>query len=380
MGTPEVIGYQAVRQAARDYERYSSDLQGDRDVRDYRQYPLETDPPRHALYRDALQPLFLGASIAPHAGEFEELARRLVGGISARGGGELGRELALPYVMGCLTIVFNRPQDLDEWVSWGPDVWTAEAYQKGEVNRESLIALRNRDFSSPSQRSGRVLQAYLERVFGEAERLEAEGAPSRDIWDHLQRITIDGRRISRPEKYGMANVLLAGGRETVIKLLTGMCWHLIRTPQDRDLLTQNPSLRGRAIAELARFLSPLPKIERLEVGPDPDGAEPAAGEYRLLNWASANHDTSIWENPDVIDLRRERKPHLAFGFGRHSCLGMNLAEHEARALLEVLLADWPGWVFAGEPELSWMRERREGGEFDFLDRFDAVNVVVGRSI
>lgn len=315
-----------------------------------------------------------------HTEAFEQLARRLVGGISEAGGGELGRELALPYVMGCLAILFNRPQDLDEWVSWGPDVWTAEAYQKGEVTRESLVALRNRDFTSPNQRSGRTLQAYLERVFDEAERLEAEGGPDQDIWDRLQRLTIEDRRITRAEKYGMANVLLAGGRETVIKLLTGMCWHLIRTPQDRQLLTENPSLRGRAIAELLRYLSPLPKIERVYVDPEADQHGGPVGEYRLLNWASANHDTSVWGNPDVIDLSRERSPHMAFGFSRHSCLGLNLAEQETRILLDVLLADWPGWIFDGEPELSWMREQREGGGFDFLDRFDAVNVVVDQSI
>ena len=45
----EITGYHEVRAAARDYETYSSDLQGDRDVRNYRQLPLEVDPPRHQL-------------------------------------------------------------------------------------------------------------------------------------------------------------------------------------------------------------------------------------------------------------------------------------------------------------------------------------------
>ena len=37
----------------------------------------------------------------------------------------MGKEIALPYVIGCLTIIYNRPQDYDEWLAWGPDVWTA---------------------------------------------------------------------------------------------------------------------------------------------------------------------------------------------------------------------------------------------------------------
>ena len=38
--------HKELRTALRDTEKYSSDLQGDADVRDYRQIPLEVDPPR----------------------------------------------------------------------------------------------------------------------------------------------------------------------------------------------------------------------------------------------------------------------------------------------------------------------------------------------
>ena len=51
----EVRGYEAVRAAARDFATYSSDLIGDRHARDYRQLPLEADPPRHTALRKALQ-------------------------------------------------------------------------------------------------------------------------------------------------------------------------------------------------------------------------------------------------------------------------------------------------------------------------------------
>mgnify|MGYP003353688744 CR=1 FL=1 len=54
-----VSGHKQVRAALRDTATYSSDLQGDADVRDYRQIPLEVDPPRHHLYRTALAPYFV---------------------------------------------------------------------------------------------------------------------------------------------------------------------------------------------------------------------------------------------------------------------------------------------------------------------------------
>jgi cytochrome P450 len=372
MATPEITGYRAVRAAARDHEAYSSDLQGDRDVRDYRQLPLEADPPRHDRFRVALEPYFNRTAIEPHVPAFTDLAHRLIDDISANGGGELVHDLALPYVMGCLAIIYDRPQDVDEWISWGPDVWTAEAYQKGEITSESLDLGRNRDFSVPSQRSGRVLEEYLTRVFDTAQQREKDGTDEADVWDHVQRLQIEGEPLSRAEKFGIANVLLAGGRDTVIKMTTGLTWHLINTPADRIYLTQEPEARPRAFAELARYLSPLPKIERMVPERRGDGPEPDRESYVLLNWASANHDQSVWPDADRIDIRRERNPHVAFGFGRHSCLGVNITEHEINAYLAALLERWPEWVLDGEPDISWVDEHGT----PFLDRFDRVPVRV----
>jgi cytochrome P450 len=76
--TREITGHKAVRQALRDTETYSSDLQGDADVRDYRQLPLEVDPPRHHLYRAALTPHFVKPTIEKNIPEFERISRELI--------------------------------------------------------------------------------------------------------------------------------------------------------------------------------------------------------------------------------------------------------------------------------------------------------------
>lgn len=74
----EIRGYDAVRNAAKDFQTYSSNLLGDRDVRDYRQLPLEADPPRHTNFRSAVQPLFMSDAIAKHRPDFEAHAKTLI--------------------------------------------------------------------------------------------------------------------------------------------------------------------------------------------------------------------------------------------------------------------------------------------------------------
>ncbi|CAB4560051.1 MAG: cytochrome P450 [Actinobacteria bacterium] len=363
----EITGYHEVRAAARDYETYSSDLQGDRDVRNYRQLPLEADPPRHQLIRRAIQPLFLPKAIEEKTPEFLELAKKLIAEVNARIDAgeeiEIGNDFALPYVVGCLTAIYNRPQDFDEWLSWGPDVWTAETRGTDE---EARIAHRDRNFEGETTRSGVKLQNYLDRVFD-----EAIANPKDDLWGFISKLEFDGVPITRVEMQGAANVMLAGGRDTVVKLITGLIWHLMNSETDREFLKQNPDARNGAIDEMLRYLTPLSKMERVprEYVDVPDNQRDTS-KYVLLSFVSANYDKTVWENPEEINLHRKKQPHMAFGFGPHTCMGMGITEHETRTVLNELLEHWPNWKFAAEPDIAWQEE----ADYKYIDRFRALKV------
>ena len=353
----EIRGYREVREAAKDFETYSSDLQGDRDVRNYRQLPLEADPPRHTAFREAVQPLFMSDAISKHTAKFEALAKKLIDNAISKGTIEVGKDIALPYVIGCLTIIYNRPHDYDEWLAWGPDVWTADGTGK---------------------RDGATLQSYLDRVFDHAESNVNRDLDTQDVWDFVSQIELEGKPIARTEMQGIANVLLAGGRDTVIKLITGLIWHLIGNQADREFLKENQNWFNRTIAEMVRYLSPLPKMERVppaQHGLSDEERDPQ--NYVLLNFVSANYDREIWPDADRLDIHRDRKPHLAFGFGRHSCMGMNITEHEAGAFLRVILANWPSWQFARDPEIEWAQDfDKDGNPIRYIDRFNSLLVAI----
>jgi cytochrome P450 len=376
----EIRGYNEVREAARDWETYSSDLLGDRDVRDYRQLPLEADPPRHTKFRMALNPVFSPSALRPLAPDFEALAKRLIDGLKPQGSFEVLEDLVIPYVIGCLSIIYKRPQDYAEWRSWGPDVWNAAAYQRGEDVHAAEVAHRNRDFNAVSPRSGVLLQEYLDRIFDEAEARVAAGEPERDIWDFVAGLVIDEQPVNRKEMQGIANVLLAGGRDTVIKLLSGFVWHLSQTPTDADFILESDEHFRPAIQEMARYLSPLPRMERVPreyaVG---DDASRDTDKYVLLGFVSANHDRERFENPEEINFHRERNAHIAFGFGPHSCLGQNITEIETVAFLKAVLPEIATWRFAAEPEVVWVDEPlADGSTTRYLDKFKAIQITVAK--
>ena len=302
--------HKELRAALRDTEKYSSDLQGDADVRNYRQIPLEVDPPRHHLYRSLLAPHFVKPTIEAHAATFAQNSHQLLLHYFEHEGLDVISDLALPLVMQNLGVIYRRPQDVAEWVSWGPDVWTAES----------------------DVRDGAVLHRYLDRIYQEA--LQGN---SKDVWQEIAALEIEGERLSENEFKGIAGVLLAGGRDTVIKLFTGALWHLANHPEDAERLRDNPELIPRAVQEFLRFLSPLPAMNRTTV-PESSTDDLPDDRYVSMSFISGNFDETVFANPFEVDLYRERNPHLSFGFGPHTCIGNHVTEIEARIFLETFLA------------------------------------------
>jgi cytochrome P450 len=62
----------------------------------------------------------------------------------------------------------------------------------------------------------------------------------------------------------------------------------------------------------------------------------------------------VFRDPDTLDLARVPNPHVAFGQGRHFCLGASLARMEAHVALTTLFARFPGLRLAQPAEsLRW---------------------------
>ena len=57
--------------------------------------------------------------------------------------------------------------------------------------------------------------------------------------------------------------------------------------------------------------------------------------------AGANRDPEEFAEPDSFDVGREPNRHLGFGWGRHFCLGAQLARIETEIALNALLKHMP---------------------------------------
>ena len=114
------------------------------------------------------------------------------------------------------------------------------------------------------------------------------------------------------------------------------CW---RTP-NRLLLrdSDDPKFIANAVEELMRYLSIIQNgqrrvaIEDIEIAARPSAAARASSSTSLQPTG-----TPRLPEPDKLDLSRDAGQQLGFGYGRHQCVGQQLARAELQIVFHTLL-------------------------------------------
>jgi cytochrome P450 len=142
--------------------------------------------------------------------------------------------------------------------------------------------------------------------------------------------------------------LLFGGSETTQKWLGHILVTLSRRPELRTQLAGNPALLPAALEEIMRWETVVQTDPRTVKGNDVvvGGVPLRDGAEVILLLGGANRDPERYPDPDRLDIRRETRAHLGFGFGLHSCLGVTLARVEALVVTSALLERIPDYVIA----------------------------------
>jgi cytochrome P450 len=314
---PMILRHEDVRRAAKDWKTFSSDapfrvpIPSEEDVRTVRQLPIEVDPPEQTDYRKLVEPFFLRAKQPVFVARVEELTDRLLAGALGRDSIEIVEGFALPLQSKALAILLDVPEsEADLFISWGIHVFHVE---DGELGVHK----------------GAALERYLNEQFD-----RAAATPGEDFYGVLTKASYRGRPLSREEMLGFANLMFAGGRDTVIHSVACAIGYLAERPEALEFLRADPDRIVHASEEFFRAYMPLTHIGRVcPVETDVHGMQVKAGDRATLCWASANLDEEVFAAADEVRLDRKPNPHVSFGFGAHLCLG---AAH-ARTVMRVLL-------------------------------------------
>ncbi|MFW2333507.1 cytochrome P450 [Ilumatobacter sp.] len=145
------------------------------------------------------------------------------------------------------------------------------------------------------------------------------------------------------------------GHDPVTALLCNTLLCLLPRRDQWAELCADPSLAAAAVEETLRFESSQISWRRITTQDTTlAGIDLPAGTRLYLNFASANHEPGVFDDPETFDIHRDKaNRHISFGKGIHFCVGNGLARMEARIALELLSQRLPSLRLAPDQQMSY---------------------------
>jgi cytochrome P450 len=161
--------------------------------------------------------------------------------------------------------------------------------------------------------------------------------------DLLSELVLKGE-LTDTELVGAAMMLFSAGHETTANTLALSTFFLLCDRSRWDALRADPSSIAGAVEELLRYITIVQTGAATRTAledVDLNGTTIRAGESVCVSLAAANRDPARFTDPDRFDPSRDANDHLAFGHGRHMCLGQHIARLELQIGLAGLMRRFP---------------------------------------
>ncbi|WP_329377854.1 cytochrome P450 [Streptomyces sp. NBC_01716] len=208
-------------------------------------------------------------------------------------------------------------------------------YSDHDFFQDNSKVIIKRD-ADPEDRLGAqsALLGYLDDLMG-----RKIAAPTDDLLSGLaERVTAG--ELTRSEAAQMGVLLLIAGHETTANMIALGTLALLEHPAQLDLLrdSDDPKLVASAVEELLRYLNIVHNGRRRVALEDIDiaGEHIRAGDGLIIANDIGNRDPDAFPDPDRLDIGRDARHHVAFGFGVHQCLGQPLARLELQVVYSTL--------------------------------------------
>lgn len=171
--------------------------------------------------------------------------------------------------------------------------------------------------------------------------------PLDDLISLLIASEIEGDKLTDSEIVSQCVLLLLAGNLTTTDMIGNGIRALLENPNQLDKLRRDGTLIEATVEEILRYDGPVLNSSRItHEDTELNGCPIKKGECLHVSLAGANRDPDVYERPDDFNIERKRVPHVAFGGGRHLCLGAHLARLEGQVAIQRLIDRFPKLRFA----------------------------------
>ena len=275
----------------------------------------------HLRLRQLTMPAMSPRAVEGYRARMRMIMENLIAAVLPQGRCEAVEALLRPYPLPVVCALMGIPdQDIDFFSRVSAE-WVAFMHMGTGAAALSYAAHLDMD-------------AYLLPVIEKRETRLGD-----DMLSHLLRAEEDGDRLSRQEIVNMIGGFLAAGTDTTRFVLGSGLYLFAKNPDQWTKLRDRPDLVGRAVDEVLRCAPAGGVISRYaSTDVEVNGLAIPQGTTLALSLLALNYDPDIFVDPHRFDIERPvvRAPHLTFGFGPHTCLGLHLAKAELEEALLVL--------------------------------------------
>jgi unspecific monooxygenase len=295
---------------------------------------LELEPPKHTRLRGLVMRAFTSRRIKDLGPEITQLCHDLCDTFPAEPF-DLLQEYATKVPVIIIARLLGVPENIsDDLLKWSNAM--VAMYQANRTHETELEAAK------ASAEFYDFMQGYIE-----ARRNE----PADDLLSELIAAEEDGDKLTTDEMISTCILLLNAGHEATVHTIGNAVKTLLETQTDLACLSEDRI--QTTIEELIRFDPPLHMFTRyayedVEVA----GHTLKRGDQIALLLGAANRDPSMWEDPHVFNPNRVIKTNMAFGAGRHFCIGAPLARLELQIALPVLFERFPNLRLVEPPNYA----------------------------
>ena len=302
---------------------------------------IQMDGDEHSAHRNIVNDWFKPGNVKKLQARVEELAEEYVDRMAAMGGRcDFVNDVALHYPLQVILSILGLPEeDYGRMLRLTQELFGAEDPDIARLGEDQSIFNVILDFVS-----------YFTALAN-----DRRATPTGDLASVIANADIDGQPLPDMDMLGHYLIIATAGHDTTANSIGGGLLALLEHRDQLELLQAQPELIDHAADELIRYVSPVKHFMRSCQAPFTlRDVTFKPGDLLYLSYASANRDEEVFPDPFRLDVRRENAAsHLAFGFGRHFCLGAHLARMEIRAIFRELLARLEHIELAGEP--TWIR-------------------------
>jgi cytochrome P450 len=307
---------------------------------------IHMDRPKHLKLRKVTREWFLPRSVEKLDAEIKALCKEYVNKMQEMGGEcDFVKDITLLYPLRIIMSILGLPRESEAtMLKLTQELFGNMDPDLQRVNLEGAGLDTLMEFS-----------AYFEEVIADRKQ-----NPKDDLASLLANAEVDGEPMNPLDQMSYFIIAASAGHDTTSAVLGAGMKALLEHPAQMQAWREDPAMDMTAAKELMRWVSPVRHMVRTATEDlELRGKHIKAGDNIALWFPAANRDESVIENANSLDLRRDPKIHLAFGYGSHMCLGQHLATMEVARFYRELLPRLKTFEMSAQP--TWIHANFVGG-------------------